>query len=655
MPRATVRPNRIASSFCGRRGAPRMKIHAPVTSAFPLRARNREEPVAREPDSHPGGFRLIAALLLLAIPLVVAAWGIGNYAAQRERNNADSRLAESLGSSSAGGAYRRAVSGADAAANRLANSRRVQLHFLRGKSRLLVWRLDTQGRLTHWYSPIPAAAAIRSVNVVSSNGRKVGQVRVFRPLDSAFVQELTQAAPPGDHQLLGLATGGSLVGAEGTLPIRPGPQSLRSNASDVRIDGVEYRAVGEQLGPGPKQIKLVALERSSYINATASSAKWRVMGLGFGLIAALLALAYAVSPSIARTRVSREERERSERVLAHVGDGVFLVDRDGVIRLWNAAAEAITGLRSDTICNRPAGETIPGWHAIAARVPVARRPGDVDDESSAETVPLEVDGREVWLSIVGVSLGDGTVYAFRDVTRERRLEELRSQFVATISHELRTPLASLHGAAMTLLEREHDLSGQTQHDLLDMIAVQSKRLANLVEEILLAGQLDSGSLRVVTEPFDPEELVWTAAAAARLRVGDETTIDVSIPAVLPKVTGDPERTRQVLTNLVDNAIKYSPQGGRIELGLEVDGGSARFTVRDEGLGIPLGEQRRIFEKFYRLDPDHRRGVGGSGLGLYICRELVRSMNGRIWVDSDPGKGATFTFELPVAERVTATA
>jgi signal transduction histidine kinase len=186
-----------------------------------------------------------------------------------------------------------------------------------------------------------------------------------------------------------------------------------------------------------------------------------------------------------------------------------------------------------------------------------------------------------------------------------------------------------------------------------MIAVQSRRLAELVEEILVAGQLDSGSLRVVTEPFDPEELVWTAAAAARLRAGDDTTVDVSLPAVVPRVAGDAERTRQVLTNLVDNAIKYSPQGGRIELGVEVDDEHARFTVRDEGLGIPLGEQERIFDKFYRLDPDHLRGIGGSGLGLYICRELVRSMHGRIWVESDPGKGATFTFELPVAERVTA--
>lgn len=627
-----------------------MKLQAPVTSAFPLRARNRVEPARHEVDPRPSRLRLVVALLLLAVPLVVAAWGLGGYAAQRERNNADSALAGSFGS--AADVYRNLVSRAGALATRKASNRHIQLEFLRGGPSILAWRLDANGRSSSWSGPIPETAAVREVDV-HSRGHKVGEVVVFLPLDVSLVGRLTRSAALGDHQELALARGTTLIAAHGMMQIQSG--ELQRHATDLRASGQGYRAVSTDVGGPATRTKLVALESSSAIDARASSAEWRVIGLGVGLIAALLALAYAVSPSIARTRVSKEERERSERVLAHVGDGVFLVDRDGVIRLWNAAAEAITGLRSDAISNRPAEETIPGWTAIAARVPVASRPGDVDDASTAETVPVEIEGREVWLSIVGVSLGDGTVYAFRDVTRERRLEELRSQFVATISHELRTPLASLHGAAMTLLEREHDLSGQTQHDLLDMIAVQSKRLANLVEEILLAGQLDSGSLRVVMEPFDPEELVWTAAAAARLRVGDDTKIDVTIPAVLPKVAGDPERTRQVLTNLVDNAIKYSPSGGRIELGLEVDDAHARFSVRDEGLGIPLGEQKRIFEKFYRLDPDHRRGVGGSGLGLYICRELVRSMNGRIWVESDAGKGATFTFELPIAERVAAPA
>src|SRR5262249_2876895 len=469
-------------------------------------------------------------------------------------------------------------------------------------------------------------------------------------LDRKLVRSLAPQAQLGEDRRLGLARGGSLVGVARTHRIEAG--TLQSSATHIGVGGGGHRSLAEDLG-GARPTKLVALERSSTIDSQANSARWRVMGVGFGLIAALLAMAYAVSPSIARNRVSRQERARAERVLARVGDGVFLVDRDGGIRLWNPAAEAITGLRAGAVCEQPAQDTIPDWPAIAAGVPVASRPGDVDDASSAETVPLDVGGREVWLSIVGVTLDDGTVYAFRDVTRERRLEELRSQFVATISHELRTPLASLHGAALTLLEREHDLSGQPQHALLAMVAVRSRRLAELVEEILVAGQLASGSLRVVTEPFDAEEIVWTAASAARLRVGDETTIDVSLPAVVPRVEGDAARTRQVLTNLVDNAIKYSPHGGRIQIGVEADDAYARFTVRDEGIGIPVGEQKRICEKFCRLDPDHRRGIGGSGLGLYICRELIRSMNGRIWVESDPGKGASFTFELPVAERVTA--
>jgi PAS domain S-box-containing protein len=620
-----------------------MKPPAALTSA--------PAPQRRGLTVRPGGLRLIAALLLLGAPLAVAAWGLGNYAAQRERNNADARLTDSLNSASR--VYRGALSTVDSAARRFANDRQLQRELLHGGPHVLVWRMQVDsehpnGLAVRQPGPPPAAAARRTVDFLSK-GRTIGRVVVFLPLDRQFLEWLTLNGDLDGHQQLALVRGGSLVGEGRTLPIESG--RIVSGPEDIRAAGRGYRAVGMDLGTAARGIQLAALGRSSDIDAKASSARWRAMGLAFAVIAALLALAYSVSPSIARTRVSKQERERAERVLAHVGDGVLHVDRDGVIRLWNPAAEAITGLRSDAICNHPAEEMIPGWPELAARVPVARRPGDADDAWSAETVPLEIQGREIWLSIVGVSLGDGIVYAFRDVTRDRRLEELRAQFVATISHELRTPLASLHGAAMTLLERQDELHEQTRRDLLDMIAVQSKRLAALTEEILLAGQLDSGSLRVVTKPFDPEELVWTAAAAARLRVGDDTTIDVSIPAVLPKVEGDAERTRQVLANLIDNAIKYSPQGGRIVLGFEADEDYARFTVRDEGLGIPLGEQKRIFEKFYRLDPDHRRGIGGSGLGLYICRELVRSMNGRIWVDSDPGKGAAFTFELPVADRV----
>ncbi len=537
-------------------------------------------------------------------------------------------------------------------ARRIASSRRVQRAFLEGREGELTRIQRTKRNVVLTRKPsgatIPPNAGTRTVEVLGG-GRRIGRVIAFVPLDRRLAARLTRAA---NGWRLVLKRDGILIGQDGSIRLQSGRPL--TGAGDLRVGGSSYRVVATRLGEGKGAVELVALKRSSAIDGEANAARWRVMGVGFGLIAALLTIAYAVAPAIARSRVSRQERDQAERVLAHVGDGIFLVDHEGVIRLWNPAAEAITGLRADAICGRPARETIPGWTAIMAIVPVAPKPGGAHEALSAETVPLDLAGKEIWLSIVGVTLVDGTVYAFRDVTRERRLEDLRSEFVATISHELRTPLASLHGAALTLREHGQDLNVQTQHDLLDMIAVQSRRLADLVEEILVAGQLDSGSLHVVSEPFDPEELVWATAAAARVRVDESMRIDVSMTAVLPMVRGDARRTRQVLSNLVDNAIKYSPDGGRIELIVDADDEHVRFSIRDEGLGIPLGEQQRIFDKFYRLDPDQRRGIGGSGLGLYICQELVRSMNGRIHVESDPGEGAVFTFELPVAERITTT-
>ena len=584
----------------------------------------------------------------------MAVWAFGDYAARRERSNTDERLADTLGSAAA--AYRNALDGAERRARALARSPRVQHAFVLGRTGVLarVQRAERGIVLTRGSAParLPRDAAVRSVDVQVA-GRTIGRVSALVPFGGRLVARLSRAVDLPSDERLALAVDGRLVAEKRILPMQS--PLAPTGAANVRAGGTTYRAVASRSRDGRPRLRLVTLERRSTIEGDAGAARWRVIGVGFGLIAALLGIAYAVAPAIARSRLSRQERDQAERVLAHVGDGIFLVDHDGVIRLWNAAAEAITGLRAAAVCNRPARETIPGWAAIAAMVPVAAKPGGADEASHAQTVPFEVAGRELWLSIVGVALADGTVYAFRDVTRERRLEELRSEFVATISHELRTPLASLHGAALTLREHGDDLDAQTQHDLLDMIAVQSRRLADLVDEILVAGQLDSGTLRVVREPFDPEELVWATAAAARLRVGESMTIDVSMPAVLPRVSGDPERTRQVLANLLDNAIKYSPEGSRIEVIVDGDKDYVRFSVRDEGLGIPLGEQERIFDKFYRLDPDQRRGIGGSGLGLYICRELVRSMDGRIQVDSDPGQGATFTFELPVAERVGAPA
>ena len=338
-----------------------------------------------------------------------------------------------------------------------------------------------------------------------------------------------------------------------------------------------------------------------------------------------------------------DQRAQAARALAFVADGVLLVDEDGIVRIWNAAAEVITGLREQDVVGRPVTEAVQGWASIAAHVPVAAGPGT----PRAETVPVELERGERWLSISGVSLPGGTVYAFRDLTEERRVERLKSEFVSTISHELRTPLAAIYGAALTLRRDEPALLAQRE-GLLDVVATESERLARIVNDILWVSRLESGTLHVAVERCDAGELASVVIAAARAHLPGNLTLSLETETDVPPVEADADKVRQILTNLIDNAVKYSPDGGKITLRIGHDDACVRFAVADQGLGVPAQEYGRIFEKFYRLDPELTRGVGGTGLGLYISRELVRRMNGRIRRRVRRRNGSTFTVELPVA-------
>jgi len=359
-----------------------------------------------------------------------------------------------------------------------------------------------------------------------------------------------------------------------------------------------------------------------------------------------LARRAAVAVDNAQLYRQAEERSQAARVLASVGDGVVLVDSLGIVRYWNRAAEMITGVRRANVMGRRASEAIPGWSTIAERVRVAPDPLSVP---RAQSLPLGIGERELWLSVSGVAVIDGTVYVFRDLSEERALEQLRSEFVSTVSHELRTPLAAIYGAAITLRRTDLALDEEQRETLLDVVAKESDRLARTVNAILWASRLDSGALTAVIERCEPLGLAGDVVAAQRAHLPPEIRLELHAEQPLPEVDADPDKVRQVLANLVDNAVKYSPDGGVVRVTLApVEGRRVRFSVADEGLGIPPSEQRRIFEKFYRLDPNMIRGIGGTGLGLYICRELVRRMHGRIWVDSELGRGSTFSFELPVA-------
>jgi signal transduction histidine kinase len=167
--------------------------------------------------------------------------------------------------------------------------------------------------------------------------------------------------------------------------------------------------------------------------------------------------------------------------------------------------------------------------------------------------------------------------------------------------------------------------------------------------VLLASRLDSQQLAFSIESCDAEEALQSTIEAARAHLPAHVRLEVTVSEEPAGVAADPERLRQILANLIDNAVKYSPEGGVIRVKFQRFGRRLRFSVADQGIGIPPSERERIFEKFYRLDPDLLGGVGGTGLGLYISRELAGRMHGSIWVVSNPGKGSTFYFELPLAD------
>jgi signal transduction histidine kinase len=201
---------------------------------------------------------------------------------------------------------------------------------------------------------------------------------------------------------------------------------------------------------------------------------------------------------------------------------------------------------------------------------------------------------------------------------------------------------------MTLQRRE--LEPEARDAMLSIIYRESARLAQLVDQVLWASRLESGRADTVIESLDAAELAKDVVVAQRAHLPPGLSLELSSEAPARLVAADGEKLEHVLVNLVENAVKYSPDGGRIEVRLEPADGHLRVTVQDEGLGIPAAEQAVIFDKFKRLDPNLTRGVGGTGLGLYICRELVQQMGGRIWVVSEPAKGSAFSFELPWASQ-----
>ena len=366
-------------------------------------------------------------------------------------------------------------------------------------------------------------------------------------------------------------------------------------------------------------------------------------------IEALMALAANASAALSNAELYQRvavEKERSYAILANIADGIVAVDREGTVVLWNRSAEQITGV--------PA-------HEAVGRTPFQVLGRNLESEGGAPAgerlVPIFRGGEDVWLSLTEAVMRDpagvvaGRIFAFRDISSEHLVEQMKSDFVSTVSQEIRRPLTSIYGFAETLLRQDVLFGERERRTFLSYIASESERLTTIVDALLNVARLDAGDLQLSVVPTDVSAVVSEVVDTLRRSDAGENSHQFVVDVAGDSLTAeaDPERLRQVLQNLIDNAVKFSPEGGSVTVAARRRAGTVEVSVTDRGIGIPSGEQARIFRKFYRADSSlGREGIGGTGLGLFIARGLVAAMGGRMWVTSREGEGSRFTFELPAA-------
>jgi len=261
------------------------------------------------------------------------------------------------------------------------------------------------------------------------------------------------------------------------------------------------------------------------------------------------------------------------------------------------------------------------------------------------------DGRRVAVSITYSPIFDNagyrvnTVANIRDITRAREAEELKSTLLSVISHELKTPVALIKGYAGTLRREDANWDGETLSQSLEIIEEEADRLNQLIDNLLEASRIQAGGLKLRFGYVKLDRLARKVAGEFRTQSTRHTIVE-DFPEELPSVLGDEERLRQVVGNLLSNALKYSPNGGTITVGGRADAGEVRLFVSDQGIGIASDEQPKIFEHFYRVDNASTRKTQGAGLGLYLVKAVVEAHGGHVWVESALGKGSAFNVTLP---------
>lgn len=327
--------------------------------------------------------------------------------------------------------------------------------------------------------------------------------------------------------------------------------------------------------------------------------------------------------------------------------GVVRLKDDLTVEFANGAAHVMLERKPGSMAGRSALEAF-----VDARIEGIARTAMESGSANGEVTVRSSSGATVTVR-ARRSPVSGVWLVLEDVSELRRLQRIRAEFIDNLSHELRTPLTTISLLAETAA-RDAESASPKLRDRIAKIEVETGHLTQMVNELLDLSRIESGTVRLMLDDVD---LVKVARSTAeRLRMFAERQglqIDLDAPERVSPVRGDEDRLGQVLVNLLHNAVKFSPDGGRIVVGVSEQPGEIRVWVRDPGIGVPRGDLARIFERFYKVDRARVRGRGGTGLGLSIARHVVESHGGRIWVESDEGSGSTFIFTVPLAPAVAA--
>jgi len=351
---------------------------------------------------------------------------------------------------------------------------------------------------------------------------------------------------------------------------------------------------------------------------------------------------------------------RFESVLNAANDGIAMLDRQGHFVLMNRRFGELLGSRSEALLHHTVEEAQPLLLERLARLSsrlAALLPGEVQDERGVAEEIIALDGsakRFLQFYTAPVQGEDGQetigrILVLRDVTRERELDKMKTDFISVVSHELRTPLTSIKGYTDLLLSGATGELSELQSEFLSIIQSSTTRLSNLINDILDISRIESGTIQIKHEPIDYRAIVSDTLRLMKAAADEkQISMDAGLPETIPPVRGDSDKVTQVLANLVSNAIKYTPEGGWVKVSLEITGEASVTTcVADSGIGVSDEDQAKLFQKFFRADNTSTREAGGTGLGLVIAKTIIELLGGAIWVESEPGRGSRFYFTLPL--------